>query len=54
MLHSAGAIGSPTMAAMRFKYGPRWAHYWRDQIMTFPVELTPEDGPAPPFPVGMG
>jgi hypothetical protein len=38
MLHSAGAIRTPTMDAMRLKFGPRWAHYWRDSISTFPLQ----------------
>lgn len=38
MLHQAGALGSPTLAAMRLKFGPRWAHHWRDQIATFPLD----------------
>jgi hypothetical protein len=35
MLHEAGSILSPTAAAMRLKFGPRWAHYWRDSISRF-------------------
>jgi hypothetical protein len=35
MLHEAGAIFSPTAAAMRLKFGPRWAHSWRDSISRF-------------------
>ena len=35
MLFEAGAILSPTAAAMRLKFGPRWAHYWRDSISQF-------------------
>ncbi len=37
MLFESGAIGSPTMEAMRVRFGPRWARYWRDCIMTFPT-----------------
>ena len=37
MLFESGAIGSPTMEAMRLRFGPRWARYWRDNIMTFPT-----------------
>ena len=37
MLHDSGAIREPTFAAMAKRFGPRWAHYWRDSIMTFPV-----------------
>lgn len=33
MLHHAGAIRSPTVEAMRGKFGPRWVHHWRDCIM---------------------
>jgi hypothetical protein len=35
MLYDAGAILSPTAAAMRIKFGPRWAHYWRDSIARY-------------------
>lgn len=37
MLHDAGAIRSPTVEAMALRFGPRWAHYWRDSICTFPA-----------------
>jgi hypothetical protein len=37
MLFESGAIGSPTMGAMRLRFGPRWARLWRDNIMTFPT-----------------
>lgn len=37
MLYDSGAIAAPTMAAMRVRFGPRWARYWRDNIMTFPT-----------------
>jgi hypothetical protein len=37
MLYEAGELLSPTMSAMRLKYGPRWAHHWRDCIGTFPL-----------------
>ena len=36
MLHESGAIKEPTTAAMATRWGPRWAHYWRDSIATFP------------------
>lgn len=35
MLYDAGALPAPTAGAMRLKFGPRWAHYWRDNIATF-------------------
>jgi len=35
MLHDSGAIAAPTMQAMRFAFGPRWAYKWRDSIATF-------------------
>lgn len=38
MLHASGAIASPTVAAVRLKFGPRWAFHWRDCIHTFPLE----------------
>jgi hypothetical protein len=37
MLHDSGAIAAPTVSGMRIKFGPRWAHYWRDSIVTFPL-----------------
>jgi hypothetical protein len=40
MLFDSGAIGSPTIQAMRLRFGPRWARYWRDSISTFHVEPT--------------
>lgn len=38
MLHGVGAIASPTLQAMRLRFGPRWANYWRDSIATFPIQ----------------
>ena len=35
MLYDSGAIISPTAAAMRLAFGPRWAHYWRDSIASW-------------------
>ncbi len=35
MLYEAGAILTPTASAMRLKFGPRWAHQWRDSISRF-------------------
>lgn len=37
MLHDSGAIAEPTTEAMARRFGPRWAHYWRDNIATFPA-----------------
>jgi hypothetical protein len=37
-LHNAGAIHSPTVGAMRARFGPRWVHHWRDCISTFPLD----------------
>jgi hypothetical protein len=45
MLHDAGAITRPTAEAMAARFGPRWAHYWRDQIMTFPLPGESDVGP---------
>jgi hypothetical protein len=38
MLYDSGAIGSPTLSAVRVRFGPRWARYWRDNIVSFPLE----------------
>jgi len=38
MLHDSGAIISPTLAAMRIQFGPRWAYKWRDSILAMPTQ----------------
>jgi hypothetical protein len=37
MLFLSGAISAPTAVAMRVRFGPRWARYWRDSIFSFPI-----------------
>lgn len=44
MLHETGAIEELSTAAMYKRWGPRWAHYWRDCIATWPL-----DSRAPEF-----
>lgn len=48
MLHRAGAISAPTDAAMSAKFGPKWVHYWRDSIFSFPAESEPEGAETAP------
>jgi hypothetical protein len=38
MLCTAGVIASPSMSAMRLRFGPRWANQLRNNIMMFPYE----------------
>lgn len=35
MCFESGVLEEPTTAAMARRFGPRWAHYWRDSIATF-------------------
>lgn len=50
MLHRAGAISAPTDAAMAAKFGPKWVHYWRDSIFSFPAESELERAETAPVP----
>lgn len=38
MLFESGAIPRPSETAMRFRFGPKWVYFWRDSIMTFPLD----------------
>ena len=38
MLYDSGAIITPTLAAMRIQFGPRWAYKWRDSILAMPTQ----------------
>lgn len=38
MMHAVGAIDEATAVACDRKWGPKWLWYWRDSIMTFPLE----------------
>lgn len=43
-LYNSGAISGLTEDALARRFGPRWAHYWRDSIASISVEEEPGAG----------